>query len=150
MTADDGGLFGSLRAKFVKPVTAALKRPARILLVDDEPSILYFAERALGQAGYQVSVAGSGAEALQIAEAADPFDLLLTDVVMPPINGDELARQMRRLTPGIKVLYLTGYSDNIFADRTMLWEDEAFVEKPCSVEALLQAVSLLLSGHTGS
>ena len=69
---------------------------------------------------------------------------------MPPINGDELARQMRRLTPGIKVLYLTGYSDNIFADRTMLWEDEAFVEKPCSVEALLQAVSLLLSGHTGS
>jgi two-component system cell cycle sensor histidine kinase/response regulator CckA len=70
------------------------------------------------------------------------------DVVMPGMRGDELTRQLRRRDPDAKVLYFTGYSDQLFENRQALWEHEAFIEKPVTVNGLLEAVSLLLFGHT--
>ena len=66
--------------------------------------------------------------------------------MMPQMAGDELARRLRRDEPKLKILYLTGYSDRLFKDKVTLWEDEAFLDKPCTVKSLKEAVSLLLSG----
>ena len=68
-------------------------------------------------------------------------------MMMPQMTGDELARRIRVSAPGIKVLYLTGFSDRLFKEKVTLWADEAFLDKPCSVKGLLQAVSLLLFGR---
>ena len=119
----------------------------RVLVVDDEPSVLAFAERALTGAGYQVAVASDGPDALRLVEAdSRPFDLFVLDVQMPRMRGDELGRQLRQRDPDVKVLYFTGYSDQLFEDRQTLWEHEAFVEKPVTVTGLLEAVSMLLFG----
>jgi len=120
----------------------------RVLVVDDEESVRRFAEAALRQARYEVAVASEGSEALRMAEEQGPFDLILADLVMREMRGDELARQVRRLYPDMKVLYFTGYSDRLFEERKVLWEKEAFIEKPVTVKGLLEAVSLILFGHT--
>jgi len=67
--------------------------------------------------------------------------------MMPQMLGDELARRLRQSEPGLKVLYLTGYSDRLFKEKVTLWADEAYLDKPCSVKGLQQAVSLLLFGQ---
>ena len=120
----------------------------RVLVVDDEESVRRFAEAALRQARYEVAVASEGSEALRMAEEQGPFDLILADLVMREMRGDELARQVRRLYPDMKVLYFTGYSDRLFEERKVLWEKEAFIDKPVSMKGLLDAVSLILFGHT--
>jgi two-component system, cell cycle sensor histidine kinase and response regulator CckA len=66
--------------------------------------------------------------------------------MMPEMNGDELARRLRAQDPDLRVLYLTGHSEKLFAERMVLWEHEAFLDKPFTPAALLEAVSLLLFG----
>ena len=123
--------------------------PIRILVVDDEASIRRFADRALRDAGYEVMLASDGPEALRLVEAQRrPFDVFVVDVVMPQMRGDELARQLRQRDPDAKVLYFTGYSDRLFAERKVLWENEAFIEKPVAVKGLLEALSMIAFGHT--
>jgi DNA-binding NarL/FixJ family response regulator len=70
--------------------------------------------------------------------------------MMPGMTGDELARRLRQSEPELKVLYLTGYSDRLFREKTMLCADEAFLGKPCSMKGLREAVSLLLFGKVVS
>jgi two-component system cell cycle sensor histidine kinase/response regulator CckA len=125
------------------PKRAAAK--VRILVVDDEEPVRNFVDRVLRDAGYETVLAGSGNEALQAASSGS-FDLVVTDVMMPQMNGDELARRLRQNEPGLKILYLTGFADQLFKDKLTLWEGEAFLDKPCSVKGLQQAVSLLASG----
>lgn len=120
----------------------------RVLVVDDEPSVLEFIDRILREAGYSTVLASDGPEALEIGQKSGPFDLLLTDLMMPKMSGDELSRWLRRTEPTLKVLYLTGYSDRLFKERATLWEGEAFLDKPCTATGLLEAVSLQLFGRT--
>ena len=120
---------------------------AKILIVDDEPAVREFVDRALRAAGYTTTLASDGQEGLEVAEKFGVFDLLLTDVKMPRMSGDELARRLRQTGSHLKVLYLTSYSDRLFREKGTLWEGEAFLDKPCSKDALLQAVSLLLFGR---
>jgi two-component system cell cycle sensor histidine kinase/response regulator CckA len=122
-------------------------RSLRVLIVDDEEPVRRFVQRVLAEAGHHTAMAQDGREALEVAEKQGPFDLLLTDVNMPNMTGDELARRMRQGEPMLKVLYLTGFSDQLFKDKVTLWEDEAFLDKPCSVKGLLEAVSLLVFGR---
>ncbi len=117
------------------------------LVVDDEPSVQRFVERVLREAGYATTVASDGPEALEVASRMEEFDILVTDVMMPQMTGDELARRLRAQRPALKVLYLTGFSDRLFKEKVTLWADEAFLDKPCSVKGLLQAVALLLFGQ---
>jgi two-component system cell cycle sensor histidine kinase/response regulator CckA len=142
----ESSLLSSLKRAFRddKPVA---RGPARALVVDDEETIRRFVTRVLQDHGYPVSTAEDGPSALAIAGKEEAFDLLVTDLMMPQMNGDELARQMRKLQPALKVLYLTGYSDKLFKDKVTLWEGEAFLDKPCSIKGLLEAVSLLTVGH---
>lgn len=118
-----------------------------VLIVDDEEPVRKFVERVLADAGYKTVLAANGFQALELAAKLERLDVLITDLMMPEMQGDELARRVRTTEPSVKVLYLTGYSDRLFQDKVTLWEDEAFLEKPCSVKALLQAVSLLLFGR---
>jgi two-component system cell cycle sensor histidine kinase/response regulator CckA len=122
-------------------------RPVRVLIAEDEAPIRKFVERVLGEAGYSTVVATNGVDALEVAVGNEPFDILVTDLMMPQMNGDELARRLRRREPSLKVLYFTGYADSLFSDRSLMWEDEAFLEKPCSPKGLVEAVSLLWSDH---
>ena len=118
-----------------------------VLVVDDEEAVRKFVERVMQSAGYQVAVAGDGPQAIEVAEQMTRLDILVTDLMMPEMLGDEIARRLRQHEPRLKVLYLTGYSDRLFKDKVTLWEDEAFLDKPCSIKGLLQAVSLLLFGR---
>ena len=122
----------------------------RVLIVEDDPWTREFIDRVLRDAGYATARMVDGQEGLEFAEQFGPFDLLLTDVVMPRMDGAELARRLRRFEPHLKVLYFTGYRDRLFQDRAELWDDEALLDKPASPTGILSAVSELLSGASAS
>jgi CheY-like chemotaxis protein len=121
-------------------------QPLRILIVDDEEPVRRFVERVLRDAGYATTLAADGPEAIAAADKMEQIDILVTDVMMPAMQGDELARRLRQSRRSLKVLYLTGYSDQLFKEKVTLWADEAYLDKPCSVKGLVQAVSLVLFG----
>jgi two-component system, cell cycle sensor histidine kinase and response regulator CckA len=125
-----------------RPATFA---PARILIVDDDTSVREFVDQVCREAGYTTVRAIDGQDALEMAEQMGSFDLLLTDELMPRMQGHELARRLRKREPNLKVLYLTGYSDVLFQEKLVLWEHEAFLDKPSTADALLEAVSQLLN-----
>jgi two-component system, cell cycle sensor histidine kinase and response regulator CckA len=103
---------------------------------------------ALQEAGYRILEAPSGAEALALgAEHAAPIHLLLTDVVMPHISGRELAEHLTRTRPDMKVLYLTGYTDDIVLQQGRLHENASVLHKPFLPEALLRKVRELLDAQ---
>jgi len=149
---DDAGkpaqsLFEAIRSRAFGGGRASGQGPWKVLVVDDEEPVRRFVERVLSRGNYQITVAADGAEAVTVAAEHGPFDILVTDLMMPQMTGDELARRLRQSDPALKVLYLTGFSDSLFKEKTTLWQDEAYLDKPCSVTGLLQAVSLLLVGH---
>jgi CheY-like chemotaxis protein len=119
----------------------------RVLVVDDDESIRKFALRVLGDAGYEVVSVEDGAGALRLTESESRFDGFVLDVMMPEMQGDELGRRLRQKDADAKILYFTGYVDRLFEERATLWENEAFIEKPVTVDGLRQAVSLLLFGN---
>ena len=116
-----------------------------MLVVDDEAPIRQIARRILEDEGYQVTEASNGLEAIELLAQGVPLDLLIADLDMPQLGGDEMVRRVRATRPDLKVLYATGHIDRLM-DTRPLWEGEAFLDKPCSVKGLLQAVSLLMYG----
>ena len=137
-------MLNSLKSALRNPLPRA---PMRVLVVDDQEPVRRFVSRVLQQGGYETLLAEDGPAALAIAEKEGALDILVTDLMMPGMNGDELARRMSERQPGLKILYLTGYSDKLFKDKITLLQDEAFLDKPCSLTGLLQAVSLLTMGR---
>ena len=117
----------------------------KVLIVDDEESSRAYVERVLDHAGYTAVTAANGYEALHVVEQQDDFDLYVLDVVMPGMQGDELGRRLRERDADAKILYLIGYVNTLFEQRTTLWENEAFIEKPVSINGLIEAVSMLLT-----
>lgn len=102
-----------------------------VLLVEDEPILLEMGQQMLGKLGYRVLAAGSPGAALTLAEAhAGTIDLLLTDVVMPEINGRELADRLHGLYPEMAILFMSGYTANVIAHRGVLDEGVVFMQKP--------------------
>jgi YesN/AraC family two-component response regulator len=99
----------------------------------------------LQQSGYTVLEARRGSEALRIvAEHRGPINLLITDVVMPEMGGRELVEGMARLRPEIKVLYVSGYTDDAVVRHGVLQADVAFLQKPFSMTALTNKVREVL------
>src|SRR5436190_20199793 len=107
----------------------AMQPKSRLLVVDDEEFVRKFVSRVLGDAGYDVTVAADGADALQIAERNGPFDLCVVDLMMPGMPGDEVARLLRRAEPDVKILYVTGHVDRLFNLTKTLSANEAFLDK---------------------
>jgi two-component system cell cycle sensor histidine kinase/response regulator CckA len=118
----------------------------RVLVVDDEEPMRLFVGRVLQDAGHEVAMAVNGDDAIAMLPALTGLDVLVTDEVMPRMPGHELARLVRAREPAVRVLYLTGFSDQLFKEKRAMWAGEAFLEKPCSAKALLEAVSQLLRG----
>jgi len=117
-----------------------------ILVVDDEAPIRELARRILESDGYQVTEAASGLDAIALLGGGAPLDLLLADLAMPDLGGEEMVRRIRATRRDLPVLYVTGHIDQLMDDRPVLWEGEAFLEKPFTVAGLLEAVALLLYG----
>jgi len=116
-----------------------------VLIVDDEEPIREIERRILLQGGYSVIEASSAAEALDTLHDGKPIDLLIADLDMPEVSGDEMVRRIRTLRPDLKVLYVTGHIDRLM-DTRPLWDGEAFLDKPFSMTGLVEAVTLLLYG----
>ncbi|WP_205648419.1 ATP-binding protein [Acuticoccus kandeliae] len=117
---------------------ADLTGSATLLLVEDEEAIRTFAARALAAKGYNVLSASSGVEAAEIFDAdPDSIDLLLTDVIMPELDGPSLVRQIRAERPDLKVIFMSGYADGASVDEL---GDAQFLPKPFTLKALAEAV----------
>ena len=113
----------------------------RILVVEDEYSILTLISRVLEKENYKVVKAENGKQAIkEIENDSCPFDLLITDVVMPGMNGHELDEKIREHCPEIKTIYMSGYTANIIADSGILDEGIVFLQKPFSVQQLKDKV----------
>lgn len=114
---------------------------ARILLVEDEEAVRAFAARALTSRGYEVEVASSGLEALEVMREADGrFDLVVSDVVMPEMDGPSLLRELRKTQPDLKIIFVSGYAEDAFKKNLPEGEVFAFLPKPFSLKQLATAV----------
>jgi PAS domain S-box-containing protein len=127
-------------------VTEGLPRGSEtILVVEDEEVVRKLTVRILQEQGYRVLEGGQGIDALLIdGEYEGQIHLLVTDVVMPKLSGRELAERLSSIRPGIKVLYMSGYTDNVIAHHGILDKGMNFVQKPFTVEGLARKVREVL------
>jgi two-component system cell cycle sensor histidine kinase/response regulator CckA len=128
------------------PRRPAVTTPAKsasetLLLVEDEPSVRLFSKRILDNAGYHVLEAANGDDAERVfAQHADSIDLVVTDVMMPGCGGPELLSRLHVQAPGLKVLYMSGYTDKFAADKANLDRALPFVQKPFTSGELMRQV----------
>ena len=116
-----------------------------VLAVDDDPSLLGILEEVLSPLGYKVLSAGSGEEALAMAAShQNKIDLLLTDVMLPGIKGQELAKELLHSCPDVNVLFMSGYLCPSMAYSDSDQRFEAFIQKPFAPNTLLRKIRKLL------
>jgi two-component system cell cycle sensor histidine kinase/response regulator CckA len=115
-----------------------------ILLVEDEPMVRTVAERALTRHGYKVLTANNGEEALEIVDRGDEIALLISDVVMPLMDGPTMVRQARKSRPDLPILFMSGYAEEQLR-KSIDIANVAFLPKPFSVKELAEAVRKALS-----
>ncbi len=121
-----------------------------ILLVEDEDGVRALTRHVLRSSGYMVLEARNGAEAVRIGgEHQGPIDLLVTDVVMPRMSGGEVAKFLKAIHPGIKVLFLSGYTDDEVVRHGILEAEVAFLQKPFTPTSLAGKVREVLDTHDG-
>ena len=135
------------KAEEAKPATASgdLTGSARILLVEDEEAVRAFAGRALTARGYTVLEAASGPEALDLINGMkEPLDLVISDVVMPGMDGPTLLRELRRKQPKLKIIFVSGYAEDAFERHLPADEDFSFLPKPFSLKELATTVKQTL------
>ncbi|MFZ5704392.1 MAG: CHASE3 domain-containing protein [Pseudomonadota bacterium] len=122
------------------------KQGEAILVVEDEQRVRHFSVDALRDLGYSVISAASAAEAIRTLEEQPVIDMLFTDIVMPEMNGRELAEKVLKMRPGIKILYTTGYTRNAVVHNGMLDAGVAFLSKPFTLMQLALKVRQVLDG----
>ena len=121
-----------------------------ILLVDDEETVLRFSARVLAKEGFRVVSAGSGQEALDAAARNDAVDLLMTDVMMPGMNGCQLAEMLLARRPSLRVLFMSGYAEDVLVTNVGLVPGAAFLSKPFKPKALVTKVHEVLATEVSS
>ncbi len=122
---------------------------ATILLVEDEGALRRYCRSILERSGYAVLEAASGDEALEIVRSTHPdLRLLLTDVVLPRVSGPELGRRLRSLQPDVKILYMTGYSEDLVSRHETLEQGADVIEKPFDAGSLLNRIRKALLEET--
>ncbi|NTW70377.1 MAG: response regulator [Chlorobiaceae bacterium] len=138
---------GEVRYERSEP--AVLPAQNSILLVEDQEDILKMCKRMLEQQGYTVLPAATPNAAIRIAfEHQGSLDLLLTDVVMPGMNGSDLAKTVTTISPGIKTLFMSGYTADTLAARGVSGDGVDFIQKPFTVKQLTGCIQELLSIYT--
>jgi len=133
-----------------QPETPAAGGGETILLVEDEPSILGMTKLMLESFGYRVLATSDANEAIELARqhAAD-IDLLLSDVILPEMNGKELKEKLISLCPGLKTLFMSGYTGDIITRRGVLTDGAHFIQKPFFLDALADKVRNVLDSEAG-
>ncbi|MET0619316.1 MAG: PAS domain S-box protein, partial [Thermoanaerobaculia bacterium] len=126
------------------PLAAVRTGSETVLLVEDEAEVRRLVERLLRMQGYAVIAAASPAEAITAARAAGKIDLLVTDVIMPGMNGREMARLLAAERPRMRVLYMSGYTDAAIAQQGILPPGTAFLSKPFTPDVLARKVREVL------
>jgi PAS domain S-box-containing protein len=124
---------------------ANISRGATIMLVEDDDAVRNVAARVLKRAGFAVLEASNGHDAVELYKVTDCCaDLILTDVVMPEMNGPEMARQILDVNPSAKILFMSGYTADRVVRENLLAPGSAFIEKPFSPEALIRKAREIL------
>jgi CheY-like chemotaxis protein len=119
-----------------------------ILVVEDEPEVRELIREILVRKGYSVILAGGGDEAVLLSGGfKEPIHLLVTDVVMPGMNGRELAYRISAARQGIKVIFMSGYTDDVISHHGVLGDGIEFLEKPFSPETLINKVREVLGAR---
>ncbi len=117
-----------------------------ILIVEDEPEVLYISQRMLEHNGYMVLSSTKPHDAIEIASKHNGgIDLLLTDVVMPEMNGSDLAKMLQSTIPGLKTLFMSGYTTNVFSPDIEEHDRIHFIQKPFSFKSLIRSVHEILN-----
>ncbi len=131
-----------------KPVAtvANLDGEETILLVEDDEQVRHLAHTILRIRGYDVLVAKDGRQALDVINEGSAIDLLLSDVIMPGLNGPELFKRAAEKLPGLKVLFMSGYTNGLIVYHDILGEDVEFLPKPFTSQGLLKKVREVLEG----
>lgn len=128
------------------PVDTPPRGTERLLVVEDDDMVRRVTQRTLTANGYDALVASSGGEALLLAETNSyQFDMLVTDVIMPGMSGGELAARMRTIRPDLKVLFVSGYTDDVVVRHGVLEGDVEFLQKPFTADSLLRKVRDVLT-----
>lgn len=141
---------GDLAAPAGQAVSASMAGSETILLVEDEPAIRKLIALTLKKNGYKVLQATRGAEAVSLSgQFKEPIHMLLTDVVMPQMNGPELAAQLSPLRPDMRVLYMSGFTDHAVLDHRLLSQKAIFLQKPFTPETLARKVRDVLDAPAG-
>jgi DNA-binding NtrC family response regulator len=123
----------------------ASTRNARVLLVEDEPALARFAERALQRAGYIVTTLYNGADALAaMKQTPDDFDVVVSDLTMPGLSGDRLALAVKAARAQLPVILMTGFSTVISSRNAQAHGIDAVLDKPFSAQALVETVTRVL------
>jgi two-component system, cell cycle sensor histidine kinase and response regulator CckA len=129
-----------------KPAAADLTGRGAILLVEDEEAVRAFASRALASRGYTVLEADSGLEALRVAEeAGGPIDLIVSDVIMPEMDGPTMLAELRRRGFDAKIVFVSGYADDAFARSLPEKQEFVFLPKPFTLKQLVETVKGAMS-----
>jgi len=151
-----GTSFTALLPVTEQDIASAAPPPARpqhgqgqmVLVVEDEPAMREVTRRILARSGYRVVAAASGDEALDVlANQLDSVDVLLTDVIMPRMQGKELADKVRILRPAAQVVFISGYTEGLLGAQGVLEPGVHLVEKPFSEATLLDKLHEVLSAH---
>jgi two-component system cell cycle sensor histidine kinase/response regulator CckA len=147
---------GPVRAA-LKPPALALVKPAperdpgdtsyspTILLAEDEPAVRSLVEHVLETAGFTVITAIDGREALDMAEDLGSIDLLLTDVMMPRINGPDLAAALREQRPDQRILFMSGFTDDVLGERGIIAPEVELLTKPFTPDELVARIQQVLA-----
>jgi len=134
-----------VKKEAAKPAADLTGRGA-ILLVEDEEAVRAFASRALASRGYTVLEADSGADALRVAEEADePIDLIVSDVIMPEMDGPAMLAELRRRGVSAKAVFVSGYADDAFSRNLPDPQDFVFLPKPFTLKQLIETVKAATS-----
>jgi two-component system, cell cycle sensor histidine kinase and response regulator CckA len=122
-----------------------VSKPPVILLVEDESMVREITGQVLSHAGYSVLESSNAKEALQIASSHEgPIDLLLTDIVMPEMNGADLAQRMLKRQPDLVTIFMSGYAEHDVVKKAKL-SSAVHIQKPFTIDSLLSRISEALN-----
>ena len=134
------------RSRAAKPQESELWGTGTVLLVEDEPMVRTVAERALTRHGYKVLTANNGEDALEILGKDEEVNLLISDVVMPVMDGPTMVREARKAHPQLPILFMSGYAEEQLR-KSIDIDHVAFLPKPFSVQELAEAVRDVLAAE---
>jgi two-component system, cell cycle sensor histidine kinase and response regulator CckA len=144
------GTCGASRAAPKSPEHQALAGSETILVCEDEDGVRALIELVLTSEGYRVLTTGGPRQALELASGGAAFDALVSDVIMPEMSGPDLAKRLKTLRPGLRTLFISGYTAETVRGRGGLPLGSAFLEKPFDHASLLRAVRALLDQPAGA